>query len=127
MYVLLDTSFLLIAVDRPISLFEKLVEIIGKFDFILLEDTIHELISIRKSGSLKKSKLARKALESVSGYQRMIHSFNGDVDEKIVDYAFKNKVIVATVDKILRKKLRSLKIPVITLKKNKLMVEGSMS
>jgi rRNA-processing protein FCF1 len=126
MYVLLDTSFILIAVDRPINLFEKLIEIIGKFDFILLEDTIHELISIKKSGSAKKSKLAQKALESVSGYQKMIHLVKGDVDEKIVDYAFKNKVIVATVDKILRKKLRSLKIPVITLKKNKLMVEGSM-
>ena len=125
MHVLLDTSFILIAADRPINLFERLVEILGKFDFILLEDTMRELISIKKSGSIKKSKLAQKALESVSGYQKMTHLVNGDVDEKLVDYAFKNKVIVATVDKTLRKKLRSLKLPVITLKKNRLMVEGS--
>ena len=124
MLVLLDTSFLLIAVDRPLNLFEKLVEILGKFDFILLEDTINELFFLSKSESIKKSKLARKALESVSAYQKRTHFHPGGVDDKIVDYAYKNKVIVATVDKKLRKKLRSLKLPVITLKKNKLMVEG---
>ncbi len=122
--ILVDTSFLLIVTSKPLKLFWQLTDILGKYDFLLLRDTIKELKTLSEFSSPKKSKLANRALELIAGYECVDYNIQGNVDDKILNYASENKVIVATLDRQLRIRLREKKLPVITLISDRVTFEG---
>ena len=123
--VLLDASFILTLASKPLNLMEELEEMLGKVELLVLEDTIKELEAISKRPSIKKSKQARLALDFVMRLEHITYAQKGSVDDKILKCAMENKLIVATIDKELRKRLRSMRLSVITLKENRLMMNGA--
>jgi len=123
--VLLDASFILTLASKPLNLMEELEEMLGKVELLVLEDTMKELEAISKRPSIKKSKQARLALDFVMRLEHITYAQKGSVDDKILKCAMENKLIVATIDKELRKRLRSMRLSVITLKENRLMMNGA--
>ncbi|HUY00844.1 MAG TPA: hypothetical protein VMV49_14880 [Candidatus Deferrimicrobium sp.] len=129
--ILLDTNFLLIPAQFGIDIFQELDRIISKqFELIIIPDIIEELKKISK-GSIKRQKETNIALE-LSKRCKLIelnstnHAFQ-TVDDHIIRSAVKNRWIVATNDRNLRKKLRAHQIPVIILrKKSYLFIDGEI-
>ena len=121
--VLLDASFVLTLASKPLDLIEELEDILGKVELLVLEDTIKELEAISKRPSIK-SKQAKLALDFVMKFERITYDYEGSVDDKILKCAMENKLLVATMDKELRKRLRAMSLTVITLRQNRLMING---
>jgi len=121
--VLLDASFVLTLASKPLDLIEELEDILGKVELLVLEDTIKELEAISKRPSIK-SKQAKLALDFVMKLERITYDYEGSVDDKILKCAMENKLLVATMDKELRKRLRAMSLTVITLRQNRLMING---
>ena len=121
--VLLDASFVLTLASKPLDLIEELEDILGKVELLVLEDTIKELEAISKRPSIK-SKQAKLALDFVMKLERITYDYEGFVDDKILKCAMENRLLVATMDKELRKRLRAVSLTVITLRQNRLMING---
>jgi len=123
--IILDASFILTLASKPLSLIEELEEMFGKVELLVLEDTIKELEVISRRPSIKKSKQAKMALDFIMRLERIIYAHEGSVDDKILRCAMENKFIVATMDRELRKRLRSMRLSVITLRQNRLIMNGA--
>jgi rRNA-processing protein FCF1 len=121
--VLLDASFVLTLASKPLDLIEELGDILGKVELLVLEDTIKELEAISKRPSIK-SKQAKLALDFVMNLERITYDFEGSVDDRILKCATENRLLVATMDKELRKRLRAMSLTVVTLRQNRLMING---
>jgi len=121
--VLLDASFVLTLASKPLDLIEELEDILGKVELLVLEDTIKELEAISKRPSIK-SKQAKLALDFVTKLERITYDYEGSVDDKILKCAMEKRLLVATMDKELRKRLRTMSLTVITLRQNRLMING---
>ncbi|MEM3437804.1 MAG: hypothetical protein QXP55_04660 [Nitrososphaerales archaeon] len=120
--ILLDTSFILTIVSKPLDLIEELKDIFGKVEILVLEDTIKELKAISMRKSVKKAKQAKLALEFVMKLKNIKYDYEGSVDDKILKYAIENDLIVATMDKKLRKRLKAMNLSTITLRENRLLI-----
>ncbi|MGQ9468404.1 MAG: PIN domain-containing protein [Nitrososphaerales archaeon] len=123
--VLLDASFILTLISKPLNLVEELEEMLGKVELLVLEDTIKELEAISKRPSIKKAKQAKLALDFVARLKHITYSYEGFVDDKILRCAMENRLLVATMDKELRKRLRAMGLSVISLRENRLIVNGA--
>lgn len=128
MKVLLDSNFLFIPSQFQVDVFEELSELLNqKFDAIILSPTRRELLKKAEKGSPKIRKkvfLALKLAEKchlVDVEQR----FEETPDDVIVRVAAEWKCPVATNDRVLRKRLRDISVPVIYLRqKSRLEMEG---
>jgi rRNA-processing protein FCF1 len=122
--ILLDTSFILTLASKPLNLIEELEDIFGKVELLVLDDTIKELEVISKRSSVKKAKQAKLALDFATKLKRIAYDCEGSVDDKILRYAKENGLIVITMDKELRKRLKAINLSTITLRENRLVVDG---
>ncbi|MCP8310192.1 MAG: hypothetical protein L6N95_01740 [Candidatus Methylarchaceae archaeon HK01B] len=125
--VLLDTSFILLLASKPLTSIGEMGDALGKAELLLLKDTIKELEAISKGSSIKRSKLARSALDFGRNLEVIDYTGEGAVDDKILKCALEKNLIVATMDRELRRKLRAMGLPIITLKGNRVMLEGVIS
>ncbi|MFQ5969299.1 MAG: PIN domain-containing protein [Nitrososphaerales archaeon] len=117
--VICDTSFLIVLATKPLKKFDELENEIGKIDFVVPSLVIKELGELLRTAEVKRSKAARQALELANKFKTI--QFQGtSADEAIIDYASKQKCLVATIDDALRNKLKSNGITVITLTNDKL-------
>jgi len=124
--ILLDASFILLLVSKPIASFREMEDVLGKAELLLLKDTINEIEGISKGSSLKRSKLAKLTLEFARNLEHIDYAGEGTVDDKILNCALEKKLIVATMDRELRRKLRTIGLPVITLKGDRIFIEGAI-
>lgn len=119
--VICDTSFLIVLATKPVKKFDELENEIGKIDFVVPSLVINELRKLVRTAEVKRSNAARLALELANKFK--IIQFQGtSADEAIIDYASKQKCLVATIDDALRNKLKSNGISVVTLTNDKLIV-----
>lgn len=119
--VICDTSFLIVLATKPVKKFDELENEIGKIDFVVPSLVINELRKLVRTAEVKRSNAARLALELANKFK--IIQFQGtSADEAIIDYASKQKCLVATIDDALRNKLKSNGISVVTLANDKLIV-----
>lgn len=119
--VICDTSFLIVLATKPVKKFDELENEIGKIDFVVPSLVINELRKLVRTAEVKRSNAARLALELANKFK--IIQFQGtSADEAIIDYASKQKCLVATIDYALRNKLKSNGISVVTLTNDKLIV-----
>lgn len=110
--VLLDTSFLLAILELHINLDSELDRILDeKYEIMIPEAVLDELKKIAEKND-KRGRMANLALRIASAY-RIIRE-KGEADDVLINLALsKRKVIVATSDRNLRKRLRRLGIPTI--------------
>jgi rRNA-processing protein FCF1 len=128
--VVLDANFLFVPSQFQVDVFEELANLLNRrFESVVLSSTLRELRGLAESDSHKERKQALLALK-LAERCRVIPVEKGSresYDDIIVRVAAEWSVPVATNDGELRKRLRSLGLPVIFLRqKRRLMLEGAV-
>lgn len=106
MEVLVDTSFIITCLRKKIDFLD-----IDKFgNIVIFDSVINELKRLSKDKRKKEKdrelgKVAIQIIEKNKDKIKIINK-NGNVDKEIILYAKEKRVIVATIDKELRKKLK---------------------
>ena len=128
--VVLDSNFLFLPSQFRLDIFEELANLLNqRFEPILLSSTQKELQGLAESNSPKKQKQALLALKLAEKCRRVaVDKGSGETyDDVIVRVAAEWKSPVATNDRELRRRLRTLGLPVIFLRhKQRLMLEGAV-
>jgi len=118
MIVVLDTNALLMVFQFNVNMESELTRLLGKYEVVVPSTVKKELKSLG-------NKYAKSALSFSERYRTV--NAEGNPDDSILELAEKEKGIVLTNDKILKKRLREKGITVIFLRgKNHLEIEGSM-
>ncbi|MCD6371603.1 MAG: 30S processome protein Utp24 [Candidatus Aenigmarchaeota archaeon] len=113
--ILLDSSFLIDCIEFKVDFVEQLKEKIGKFELLVTSSVLSELKRMAKT-----KPNARLVLLLLEKYKvKTIESeFKGD--ESLLRKALELNAFVATNDRELRKKLKSLSIKTIYLRNRKI-------
>lgn len=105
--VLLDTNFILTCMNQKIDFFEEFY--LSGIQIIIPENVVGELEKLKKTSALK--------LLEKNEFQKILLK-GKNVDNSIVEYSKKNpKIIVATLDQEIRKKIKNQKISIRNRKK----------
>ncbi|MDH5448837.1 MAG: 30S processome protein Utp24 [Candidatus Bathyarchaeota archaeon] len=128
--IILDSSFLFIPSQFKIDIFEELATVLNRrFEPVILSPTYKELQKIAESGSTKLRRQATLALKFAQKC-RKIDAEKGvkeSHDDVIVRVAAESECCAATNDRALRKRLRSINVPVVYLRqKSHLAVDGAI-
>ncbi len=125
--VVLDSNFVFLPLTLRLDIFSEIEELLpGRVKFIVLEPVRKELERLARSNS----ELGRKASFALRFLDRceeiMVRLGQSEtVDEVIVRLAEGSKVIVATTDMALKKKLRDINVPVIYVRgRSRLELDG---
>jgi len=113
--VLLDTNFLLVPYQFKLDVFTKLDELIEVPHLFLVPSGVKGELEKLAKGKGKEGAAARFALKVLAVRKPEEVESDGNVDDWILAYATKNKVIVATNDRILRGRLKKNRVKVISL------------
>jgi len=117
--IILDTNFLTIPYQFKIDIFEEIDRIVEEeYELVTLDIIVEELKKLTKTKS-KDAIAAKIALELIKKRNvKIINTKDKNVDNIIVDISDKN-TIVATNDKILRKKLKDKNVKTLYLRSRK--------
>ena len=128
--VVLDANFFFVPVQFTLDIFEELANLLNqRFEPILLSSTQKELQGLAESNSPKRRKQAQLALRLAEKCHVVTaeKGLSETYDDVIVRVAAEWKSPVATNDRELRNRLRTLGVPVIFLRhKNRLELGGSV-
>jgi len=121
--VILDTSFLLELVSKPIKRLDELEAELGKVEFIVLEPTVRELRRLTSKLGVK-ARRASAALNYVKNLRVVdLDDKKLSTDSAILYYALKHGAAVATIDRELRGRLKEEGVVVITLREDSVWVD----
>lgn len=101
-------------VERPTTWFEDMTEELGKFEPVVLDCVIDEMMRIAKRDG-KKARYARVALELTEGFVRQPCG-DGKPDDEIVSAAQGGGEVVATIDSKMLETLKALGVKVVSLR-----------
>ena len=129
MKVILDSNFLFVPSRFKVDIFEELTNLLNqRYDPVLLSPTHKEILKIAERGSPKMRQQASLALK-LAEKCRIVSVEQGckeTHDDVVVRIAAEWRCPVATNDAALRKRLRSISVPVIYLRqRSRLEMEGS--
>lgn len=122
--IIIDTSFLIALVTKPIKLLDDIIINYGKINFLIPDIVIEELQKIANRKSYKISQIARTALEIAKQFEIVNTKKLRYPDDSLLDYAISYNCAIATVDKNLIKRSLSEKIMVFSLKNNKIIINN---
>lgn len=125
--VILDANFLLLPFQFKTDIFGGIEALIGRFEPIVLSVTLEELKKLSSKKSGKVSKIAQSAIDLAKKCRVMeVDAKTGEsYDEVILRVAKENNYLVATNDRLLRKKLREAGVATIFLRQGAyLQVDG---
>ncbi|MDH7478179.1 MAG: hypothetical protein QHH17_07355 [Candidatus Bathyarchaeota archaeon] len=126
--IILDSNALFVPLQFKIDIFEELRNILNrKFEPILLLPIKRELEKLASEGSPKIKKNASFALELAEKCKLVNVNDEGAIspDEAVIEAAKKWNCPVFTNDKLLRKRLRDINVPVIYVRqKSHLEIDG---
>ncbi len=115
MKVLVDTNVLLAFLDEKLDFANIIRDAYLQVEFFALRQSLEEINTKRHS-----------ALEPVEWYLRKngfsVVGGKGKADDLVLEWAVKNKGVVATRDFTLKKRLKKAGVQVISLKSNKLVL-----
>ncbi|NLZ30547.1 MAG: nucleotide-binding protein [Methanomicrobiales archaeon] len=117
--VLLDTNALLIPAQFGIDLYTELLDLLGDFESITLEEVVGELTGLTR-GSGRDAAAARVGL-ALARHSTIVPSGSSaeSVDERILEYARREGCVVVTNDRELRKTLLREGIDVVSMRRRK--------
>ena len=128
MFVILDSSMLMMPLERKINItyeLERLIQI--NFEIVVPEIVIKELKRLTENPSMSLKQKAKLALDLAKQYRILESETDGNADFEIVKLAEIHKAIVATNDANLRSSLRKKGLAVVSLHgKNKLALFGDI-
>lgn len=128
MLVILDSSMLMLPLERKINIsyeLERLLQI--DFEIVVPEIVIKELKRLAENPSMALKQKAKLALELAEQYRVLESGKDGNADFEIIKLAKMYKAIVVTNDVNLRSSLRKKGLTVVSLHgKNKLALFGDI-
>ena len=118
--IILDTNFILTCVKQKIDLFSQIREIFPEEEAVIPDVVIRELEMLAKRQELTfaERNAADLSLQLIKKENAKITKSEGKADNFIVRYALKNKVIVASLDRGIRARLRD-KAEFLTIRQGK--------
>jgi rRNA-processing protein FCF1 len=124
MDVLCDSSFLMNLVSKPTTCQDKVEYEVGPLRFIVPSNVIAELEAMKRRVGQKRSKMAETAITIAnSNFEvRSIGDLDSNVDDLLIEYATRNRCAVATVDRVLLRRLIANDVLVITFTKNRMII-----
>jgi len=116
--VLIDSSVLIAGPQYKIDVLKQLKVLIeGEKEFITLSTVKRELERLSEKDSVRGLN-ARIALKTLS-FLKVVEVEEGSVDDSIVEYAEKNKCIVCTDDRELKRRLKKAGVKTVIIKGRK--------
>ncbi len=126
--VLLDSNALFVPLQFKIDIFNDLKRLLNRnFELILLSPVKRELEVLAEKGSPKMRKNASYALKLAEKYKylEVVAPASALTDDIIVKIAKERSFPVFTNDRLLRKRLRDISVPVIYVRqKSRLEIDG---
>jgi rRNA-processing protein FCF1 len=126
--VIVDSNALFVPLQFRIDIFSELPRLLNRnFELILLSPVKRELETLAKKGSPQTRRNASFALSLAEKctYVKVPEKPNETTDDAIIRIARKWKTPVFTNDKLLKKKLRDISVPVIYVReKSRLEING---
>jgi len=119
--VICDTSFLIHLATNRIKNLDNLDVEIGQITFVVPQVVKNELSELEKKSEKKQE--IQSTLNYIKNF-KIIPIQGSFADKEILDYVSKNRVIVATMDKELKKQIKHNESSIMSFSNNKIVLES---
>ncbi len=120
--VICDTNFLIHLATRRIKNIDNLDIEIGSITFVVPQVVKNELSELEKNP--KKTLDIQSTLNYIKNF-KTIPIIGTFADKELLDYVSNNKVIVATMDKELKRQIKNLGSSIMSLSNDRIVLESS--
>jgi len=119
--VICDTSFLIHLATKRIKNIDRLDVEIGQITFVVPQVVKNELSELAKKPDKKQDiELTQDYIKNF----KIVPILGTFADKELLDYVLKNRIIVATMDKDLKKQIKNNGSSVISFSNNKIILES---
>lgn len=119
--VICDTSFLIHLATNRIKNLDNLDVEIGQISFVVPQVVKNELLKLEKNP--EKTQDIQSTLSYVKNF-KIIPILGSFADKELLDYVSKNRVIVATMDKELKKQIKNNGSSIMSIHNDKIILEN---
>ena len=119
--VICDTSFLIHLATNRIKNLDNLDVEIGQISFVVPQVVKNELFELEKNPDKKQD--VKSTLKYIKNL-KIIPILGSFADKELLDYVLKNRVIVATMDKELKKQIKNNGSSIMSFSNNKVILES---
>ena len=119
--VICDTNFLIHLATRRIKNIDNLDVEIGQITFVVPQVVKNELSELAKNP--EKNQDIQSTLNYIKNF-KIIPILGTFADKELLDYVSNNKVIVATMDKKLKKQIKNLGSSIMSFSNDKIVLES---
>lgn len=119
--VICDTNFLIHLATRRIKNIDNLDVEIGQITFVVPQVVKNELSELAKNP--EKNQDIQSTLNYIKNF-KTIPILGTFADKELLDYVSNNKVIVATMDKELKKQIKNLESSIMSFSNDKIVLES---
>ncbi|MCV0431783.1 twitching motility protein PilT [Nitrosopumilus sp.] len=119
--VICDTNFLIHLANNRIKNLDYLDVEIGQITFVIPQVVKNELYELEKNPE-KKSEI-QSTLNYIKNF-KIIPILGSFADKELLDYVSKNRVIIATMDKQLKKQIKNNGSSIMSFSNNKIILES---
>lgn len=119
--VICDTSFLIHLATKRIKNLDNLDVEIGQITFVIPQVVKNELLELEKNSEKKQDV---QATLNYINFFKTISILGSFADKELIDYVSKNRVIVATMDKELKKQIKMLGSSILSIHNDKIVLEN---
>ena len=120
--VICDTNFLIHLATRRIKNIDNLDVEIGPITFVVPQVVKNELSELLKNP--RKTQNIQSTLNYIKNF-KIIPILGTFADKELLDYVSKNKAIVATMDKELKRQIKNLGSSIMSLSNDRIVLESS--
>ena len=119
--VICDTNFLIHLATNRIKNLDNLDVEIGQITFVIPQVVKNELLELEKNPEKKQD--IQATLNYVKNF-KTIPILGSFADKELIDYVSKNRVIVATMDRELKKQIKILGSSILSIHNDKIVLEN---
>ena len=119
--VICDTNFLIHLATKRIKNLDNLDVEIGQITFVVPQVVKNELLELEKNPEKKQD--IQATLNYVKNF-KTISILGSFADKELIDYVSKNRVIIATMDKELKKQIKILGSSILSIHNDKIVLEN---
>ena len=119
--VICDTNFLIHLATNRVKNLDNLDVEIGQITFVVPQVVKNELLKLEKKSEKKQE--IQLTLNYIKNY-KIIPILGSFADKELIDYVLKNRVIVATMDKELKKQIKNNGSSIMSFSNNKIVLES---
>jgi len=119
--VICDTNFLIHLATNRIKNLDNLDVEIGQITFVVPQVVKNELIELEKKPEKKQE--IKLTLDYIKNF-KIIPILGSFADKELIDYVSKNRVIIATMDRELKKQIKNNGSSIMSFSNNKIILES---